>query len=90
MSALGQKRCPLLIASGYEAMIRSSVFIYNIDQSCCEWRKSPPLISGGYMFNRRALIAAIALGVAIVAACICAGQINRSGIDDIDAGLRLV
>src|SRR5262252_4542755 len=67
MSALGQKQCPLLIASGYEAISRSSVFIYNIDQSCCEWRKSPPLISGGYMFNRRALIAAITLGVAIVA-----------------------
>src|SRR5262249_39419920 len=57
----------LLIASGYEAISRYTVFIYNIDQSCCEWRKSPPLISGGYMFNRRALIAAIALGVAIVA-----------------------
>src|SRR6516162_5793760 len=32
-----------------------------------DWRKSPRLISGGYMFNRRALIAAITLGVAIVA-----------------------
>src|SRR5262249_39417155 len=58
---------PIAIASGYEAVSRSAAFIYNIDQSCAEPTKSPPLISGGYMFNRRALIAAIAVGLLVVA-----------------------
>src|SRR6516165_4330703 len=51
-----------------KAIGRPSVFIYNIDQSCGEWTKSPPLISGGYMFHRRALIVAIVLGFLVVAA----------------------
>ena len=39
-----------LITSGYEAINRSPVFIYNIDQCCGEWTKSLPLIFGGQQF----------------------------------------